>query len=55
MYKKPFIINHEHLQTWKNEHKSMYCSDSNTGLRLYATLNGAFQIEREGKILWQGI
>lgn len=33
----------------------MYCSDSNTGLRLYATLNGSFQIEREGKILRQGI
>lgn len=55
MYKKPFNVNFNDFQKWISELKTMYCSDSNTQLRMFVCFNGTIQIEHKGEIVWQGM
>lgn len=54
-YKEPHKIELDGLQAWKAEAKLLYASSSAEPKRLYCTLNGTFELEYKGQIIWQGI
>ncbi len=43
------------LIEWKSEAKLLFASSTKERKKLYCTLNGTFQLEVNGKIIWQGI
>lgn len=54
-YQEPHKIDLEGLQAWKEEATLIFASSSRGQKRLYCTLNGTFQLEYKGEIIWQGI
>ena len=43
------------LLEWKEKEKVLYASSSKESKRLFANLNGGFEIEVKGEVIWQGI
>lgn len=53
-HNQPHTIDLEGLQSWKETGRLLYASSSREPKRLYCTLNGTFQLEYRGEIIWQG-
>jgi hypothetical protein len=43
------------FQEWKAKHRLLYSFCKKRNVRLWVYLNGNMAVEKEGKIIWQGI
>jgi len=48
-------LNVNDLLEWREKQKLMYATDSRKNKRLLLNLNGGFEIEVKGEIVWQGV
>jgi hypothetical protein len=49
------LLNVNDLLEWKEKQKLVYAFDSRRNKKLILNLNGGFEIEVNGEIIWQGI
>ena len=52
---KIYELNVNDLLEWKAKQRIMYASDSRSTKKLFLNLNGGFELEVKGKVIWQGI